>query len=105
MIKTLEPFSTNVLTITSDNGSEFAYHEKISTALNADFYFAHPYSSWKRGLNENTNGLIRQYLKKGSDFGNISDDHLDIIMDKLNNRPRKTLDYATPNEVFTNTMN
>ena len=89
-----------ILTITSDNGSEFAYHAKISNALEAEFYFAHPYSSWERGLNENTNGLVRQYIKKGSDFSNITDDTLAIIMDKLNNRPRKSLGYATPNEVF-----
>ena len=59
--------------ITSDNGSEFAFHEKISKELNTDFYFVHPYSSWERGLNENTNGLVRQYLKKGSSFSNITD--------------------------------
>ena len=104
MINILQPISAIVLTITSDNGSEFAYHEKISSALNADFYFAHPYSSWERGLNENTNGLVRQYLKKGSHFGHINDNELDIIMDKLNNRPRKTLDYATPNQIFYNNM-
>jgi len=60
-------------TITGDNGVEFAEHEKISKALNAQFYFAHPYASWERGLNENTNGLIRQYLLKGTDFSSISD--------------------------------
>ena len=99
-IASLKRFSNRVLTITGDNGSEFAYHEKISKELNIDFYFAHPYSSWERGLNENTNGLVRQYLKKGSDFSAIDDESLAIIVDKLNNRPRKTLDYATPNEVF-----
>lgn len=100
MINILQPISDKVLTITSDNGSEFAYHEKVSAALNTDFYFAHPYSSWERGLNENTNGLVRQYLKKGSDFNHVTHKHLDIIMNKLNNRPRKTLAYATPNEIF-----
>lgn len=100
IINCLQPFSDRVLTITSDNGSEFAHHEKISSVLNADFYFAHPYSSWERGLNENTNGLVRQYLKKGSDFHNISDEFLIHIMDKLNTRPRKTLKFATPNELF-----
>jgi len=99
-ISGLEPFSNLALTITSDNGSEFAYHEKIAEALEADFYFAHPYSSWERGLNENTNGLVRQYLKKGSDFSDIDDKSLAIIVNKLNNRPRKSLGYATPNEVF-----
>jgi IS30 family transposase len=99
-ISGLKPYSDLVFTITSDNGSEFAYHEQISEALNAEFYFAHPYSSWERGLNENTNGLVRQYLKKGSDFKTITDNHLAIIADKLNNRPRKNLGYATPNERF-----
>jgi IS30 family transposase len=96
----LKPFADLVLTITGDNGVEFAEHEAISAVLNAQFYFAHPYSSWERGLNENTNGLIRQYFKKGSDFSVINDEELLIIMDKLNNRPRKSLNYATPNEVF-----
>jgi IS30 family transposase len=96
----LIPISNAVLTITADNGSEFAYHDRICNELKADFYFAHPYSSWERGLNENTNGLIRQYLKKGSDFTNISDTDLSIIMNKLNSRPRKTLGFASPNEIF-----
>lgn len=87
-------------TIIGDNGSEFAGHEEISKELNIDFYFAHPYSSWERGLNENTNGLIRQYLKKGSDFSNIHDAELVCIMEKLNNRRRKSLGYATPNQIF-----
>ncbi|MBA3662366.1 MAG: IS30 family transposase [Gammaproteobacteria bacterium] len=85
----LKKFSDLVFTITSDNGSEFVNHESISKKLNADFYFAHPYASWERGLNENTNGLIRQYLRKGCDFSDVNDDDLIIIMDKLNNRPRK----------------
>jgi transposase, IS30 family len=99
-IESLKFYLGSVLTITSDNGCEFAYHEEISKELNTDFYFAHPYSSWERGLNENTNGLIRQYLKKGSSFENITDYDLEIIADELNNRPRKILGYATPNETF-----
>ena len=63
-------------------------------------YFAHPYSSWERGLNENTNGLIRQYIPKGSSFDFISDEKIYFIMDRLNNRPRKSLGYRTPNEVY-----
>lgn len=98
-IESLKSFSS-VLSITADNGSEFAYHEEISKALNAEFYFAHPYSSWERGLNENTNGLVRQYLKKGSSFSDVTDYELEIIANDLNNRPRKKLGYATPNEVF-----
>ena len=99
-IDKLKMYSDIVFTLTSDNGSEFAYHEKISKALRAKFYFAHLYSSWERGLNENTNGLVRQYIKKGSSFENIGDDELNTIMDKLNNRPRKSLGYKTPDEVF-----
>lgn len=99
-INVLKPFADRVLSVTADNGSEFASHESISRALNTTFYFAHPYSSWERGLNENTNGLIRQYLPKGCDFTGIQEEELETIMDKLNNRPRKTLSYATPNEVF-----
>jgi IS30 family transposase len=89
-----------VLSITSDNGSEFARHEKISESLGVDFYFTHPYSSWERGLNENTNGLVRQYLKKGVSFSDVTDESLDIIADGLNNRPRKSLGFRTPNEVY-----
>lgn len=99
-IQGLKVFQNKVLTITGDNGSEFAYHEKISKELSSEFYFAHPYSSWERGLNENTNGLVRQYLKKGSDFSSVTDASLAIIMKKLNTRPRKTLQYATPDELF-----
>jgi len=63
-------------------------------------FFAHPYSSWERGLNENTNGLIRQYFTKGSSFENITDDAVEAVMHKLNHRPRKTLNFKTPHEVF-----
>jgi IS30 family transposase len=96
----LKSYLGSVFSITGDNGSEFAYHEEISKELGTEFYFAHPYSSWERGLNENTNGLVRQYLKKGSDFSGITDDLLAEIEDQLNNRPRKSLGYASPNEVF-----
>jgi len=87
-------------TITSDNGKEFAYHKEVSETLNTDFYFAHPYSSWERGLNEHTNGLIRQYLPKKTDFTQISKEEIITIQDKLNHRPRKVLGYRTPYEVF-----
>ena len=100
LIDSLILHKDNVHTITSDNGSEFARHVVVAKELEADFYFAHPYSSWERGLNENTNGLVRQYLKKGSEFTRVNNDKLDTIADKLNNRPRKTLGYKTPNEVF-----
>ena len=87
-------------TITSDNGREFARHELISMQLDTEFFFAHPYASWKRGLNENTNGLVRQYFPKNIDFHTITDSMLQKVMDKLNNRPRKTLGYKTPNQLF-----
>ena len=96
----LQPYLDKTLTITADNGKEFAGHEKIKGQLNADVYFAHPYSSWERGLNENTNGLIRQYFTKGSSFENITDGDVEAVMHKLNHRPRKTLKFKTPHEVF-----
>ena len=89
-----------VKTITSDNGREFAQHQSIAHQLKADFYFAHPYASWERGVNENTNGLVRQYFPKKSDFSKITDRQIKKVMERLNNRPRKTLGYKTPNEVF-----
>ena len=89
-----------VHTLTSDNGREFAEHSQIAEKLRADFYFCHPYSSWERGLNENTNGLIRQYFPKRSEFAKITDKDIKLAEDKLNNRPRKTLGYQTPNEVY-----
>lgn len=92
--------SLTVLTITSDNGREFAHHQRIAQQLKADFYFAHPYSSWERGLNENTNGLVRQYFPKKSDFSKITERQINKVVERLNNRPRKTLGYKTPNEVF-----
>lgn len=91
---------TRVHTITSDNGREFAAHERIAAGLRAKFYFAHPYSSWERGLNENTNGLVRQYFPKKSDFSKITDRQIKKAEERLNSRPRKTLGYKTPNEVF-----
>ncbi|STX28713.1 IS30B/C/D transposase [Legionella beliardensis] len=99
-IDALKPYTNSVLSITADNGSEFAYHEKITEQLNSDFFFAHPYSSWERGLNENTNGLVRQYLKKGASFESITDEHLKAIMEKLNDRPRKTLGFKSPAMLF-----
>ncbi len=87
-------------TITFDNGSEFAHHQTIADALNLDIYFAHPYSAWERARNENTNGLIRQYLPKASSFVGLTQQTVDSIVNQLNNRPRKKLGYRTPNEVF-----
>jgi IS30 family transposase len=99
-IEVLAPLAAQVHTITVDNGKEFCEHELIATGLQARIYFAHPYSSWERGLNENTNGLVRQYFPKKYEFSRISDSDLQHVEDLLNNRPRKTLGYRTPNEVF-----
>ncbi len=98
--KQMLPLAKLVKTITLDNGKEFAAHEVMSTALDAKVYFAKPYHSWERGLNENTNGLVRQYCPKRIAFDKITDDDLQSIARKLNNRPRKCLDYKTPFEVF-----
>jgi len=86
--------------ITADNGKEFAAHLEISQALCVDFYFAHPYASWERGTNENTNGLIRQYLPKKRSLKNVSFEEETTIMDRINLRPRKCLDFRSPFEVF-----
>lgn len=96
----LNPYKKKVLTITSDNGQEFAHHKYIKEQLKTDVYFAHPYHAWERGLSENTNGLIRQYFPKGMNFQTITDKNVQLAIDRLNNRPRKTLGYKTPNEVF-----
>ncbi len=87
------------LSITFDNGKEFAGHETIAAALNTEIYFAKPYRSWERGTNENTNGLIRQFLSKSRRLDNISNEEIQAIEDNLNHRPRKTLGYLTPLEV------
>jgi IS30 family transposase len=96
----LKPLQKRCHTITSDNGKEFANHQAIASNLQADFYFAHPYASWERGLNENTNGLVRQYFPKKSSFSKITERDVQQVMERLNNRPRKTLGYKTPNQVF-----
>jgi len=100
LITMLLPLKPITKTITSDNGKEFAYHKQVAETIDADFYFAHPYSSWERGLNEHTNGLIRQYIPKKTDFTQISKEEITTIQDKLNHRPRKILNYRTPYEVF-----
>jgi IS30 family transposase len=87
-------------TMTFDNGTEFARHEKITQALGPEIYFAHPYTSTERARNENTNGLLRQYLPKGTSFENLTQPQLDAIVHELNDRPRKSLGFRTPNELF-----
>jgi len=89
-----------VLTQTYDNGKEFALHKLLAEILGAEAYFAHPYHSWERGLNENTNGLIRQYFPKGTDFAKVTAGQVKEVEMKLNRRPRKCLDYRTPHDIF-----
>lgn len=99
----LTPYIDWVHTITYDNGREFADHEGMASDLDACIYFAHPYASWERGLNENTNGLIRQYFPKDRDLTTVTEREIEKAMVKLNHRPRKSLGYRTPYEVFFNT--
>lgn len=87
-------------TLTLDNGTENAGHEKITKKINTQCYFAHPYHSWERGTNENTNGLIRYYFPKGTDFAIVSEEEIKRVENLLNNRPRKCLRYRTPLEIF-----
>ena len=89
-----------ILTITTDNGSEFALHKEIAKALNVDIYFAHPYCSWEKGCIENTNKLIRQYIKKKVAFDNYSTEEVRRVQKLLNNRPRKKLNFLTPGQLF-----
>lgn len=100
VIDMLRPYKYQVRSITSDNGTEFAEHEKISKDLEVGFFFAHPYSSWERGTNENTNGLVRRIYPKKTDFKTVTNVDLQKLQDKLNNRPRKVLGYYTPNEMY-----
>ena len=99
-IALLAPHKEHTQTITADNGKEFAHHATISEALDAAVYFAHPYHAWERGLNENTNGLIRQYVPKGTALDTLSEAQIHHIMDRLNHRPRKGLAFQTPHEIL-----
>lgn len=96
----LRHLKDKIKTITLDNGLEFAEHEEIARGLQADIYFAHPYCSWERGINENTNGLIRQYFPKGTDFTQVTDEEIMFVMNRLNNRPRATRGGRSPNELL-----
>jgi IS30 family transposase len=96
----LEPHRARVHTITFDNGREFAGHESISSALECQCYFAHPYCSCERGTNENTNGLIRQYFPKKMDLRSVTREQLARVEQRLNHRPRKTHGFISPAAVF-----
>ena len=100
VVQLLRPFERYVLSITTDNGTEFADHKYIAKMLHTKVYFAHPYSSWEKGLIENTNKLIRQYIPNGTDFSSISDDYILLVQSELNKRPRKLLNFFSPKQKF-----
>lgn len=99
-IQVLKLIKDKVLSITADNGKEFATHEFVAKKLGIDYYFAKPYHSWERGTNENANGLIRQYIRKNESISEVTTREAQQVMDKLNNRPRKILNFQTPAEYF-----
>jgi len=99
-IKLISKMPDKFKTITADNGTEFHQYKKVEQATQCPYYFANPHHSWERGTNENTNGLIRQYLVKGTSMEGLTQQRCDTIATKLNTRPRKRLDYKTPEECF-----
>ena len=103
-IALLMPFKDAVLTFTADNGKEFAYHEEVAEPLKCGVYFADPYCSWQRGLNEHINGLLRQYWPKSTDFKKASHSAVQNVMIRLNDRPRKKLNYKTPAKLMAEHM-
>ncbi len=96
----LGPYKHKCHTVTFDNGKEFAEHEAIAAELKTDIYFVHPYHSWERGLNENTNGLLRQYSPKGMDLTEVTQKQEKWATNRLNHRPRKVLSFRSPYEIF-----
>ncbi len=104
-IQKLKNCNFNLHTITADNGKEFAGHQHIAKELNIDFFFAKPYHSWERGDNEDNNGLIRQYFKKGTSFENVTNQEVIYVQNKLNNRPRKKLGFISPIEFLSRNLN
>lgn len=102
VIAMLLPYKQNVLTITTDNGSEFAKHELIAKKLGADIYFTDSYAAWQKGAIENMNKLIRQYIPKGLDFNTISDNYIKEVQYKINRRPRLKLNFDSPTKCFFN---
>lgn len=100
LLERLDPIKEFVFTLTSDNGKEFANHQRVSETLDSGFYFAKPYHSWERGLNEHTNGLVRQYFPKSKRFDEVTYEELMRVENLLNNRPRKVLNFVTPIEAF-----
>ena len=100
IISKLKPLKTFLHTLIMNNGTEFTAHEQIAKHLEADTYFAHPYCSWERGLNEQINGLVRQYFPKSCRFDTITDTDVQLVAYRLNSRPRKSLGYITPTEAL-----
>jgi len=100
MITLLRPYQSDLKTITFDNGKEFAFHEKLKETFGIETYFTHPYDSWERGLNENHNGLIPQYLPKGQSLDKVTQEQVIEIQSRLNQRPRKLLNFRMPEEVY-----
>ena len=100
VIRMLLPYKKWVHTITADNGTEFAEHKLIAKKLEAGFFFCHPYSSWERGLNEYTNGLIRQYIRKGTSLDEYDECYIKEVQHKINKRPREKLDFDCPKRLF-----
>jgi IS30 family transposase len=100
IVKKLKPFQRLAHTLTTDNGKEFAQHERIAKDLKLNYYFAHPYASWERGANENMNGLIRQFFPKHRKLEEVTDQEIALAQHRLNHRPRKCLGYKTPHQVF-----
>jgi len=99
-IRLVFPYRKYVLTITTDNGSEFACHEKIAKALGTTVYFADSYASWQKGAIENENKLIRQYIPKGTDFRGLSEKYIKEVQYKINRRPREMINFSTPKKEF-----
>ena len=100
VIHLLSPFKEHVKSITTDNGTEFAYHEMIGKSLGVTIYFADPYASWQKGAIENANGLIRQYVPKTETFEHVSHQQITKYSKRINMRPRKKLEFKTPHECF-----
>jgi transposase, IS30 family len=104
LIRLLAPVAHKVKTLTFDNGTEFIQHEKMAAALKAKTYFATPYASWERGINENTHGLLRQFFPKRTNFKTVTPAQIEQALSLLNNRPRQTRADKTPNELFAKTF-
>jgi len=105
IVQSLRPFKARVSTLTFDNGLEFGQHAEIDRALESTSYFADPYASWQRGAHENTNGLVRQYLPKARPLHTVTNEELAMIMNRLNHRPGKRLNWKTPHQVFMQSFN